>query len=532
MRNLFILLLFLIFVTNSNGQSFKFDVVLEPINIPNLSGLQSYSYGVANGKWLVLGGRLDGLHQRQPFSSFSLLGHNENLTVIDPISQQFYTVSMSSLSQNLREHLRSTNQVFIQDGNYLYVFGGYGFNTLANDHKTFDNLTVIEVPGLINAIINSQPISQFFHQISDLRFAVTGGRISKIYDTFYLVGGHKFDGRYNPVGNPTFTQAYTNEIRKFKISYDGSNLVINHLPYINDPVNLHRRDYNAVPQIMPDGKEGMTAFSGVFQVNVDLPFLNCVNIDSNGYQVNNTFSQYYNHYECAFLPIYSNSENAMSTLFFGGIARYYDSVGVMITDDNVPFVKTIARVTRNSSGLMTEYKLPIELPGLLGAGAHFIHSENLPIFPNGVLKIDSLSADTTIVGYIFGGIESTQPNIFFVNNGTQSSASGQIFRVKLVKNPFAAVHEANYQSVSGLQMQIYPNPTAENAKVSIYLNENSAVLINLFEINGKLIKSYQVILNKGEQTIELENLTNLSSGVYLVQLKTNGFTQTQKMIIR
>ena len=46
--------------------------------------------------------------------------------------------------------------------------------------------------------------------------------------------------------------------------------------------------------------------------------------------------------------------------FFGGIAQYYDSLGILVQDNNVPFVKTIARVTRDASGTMAEYKLPIE----------------------------------------------------------------------------------------------------------------------------------------------------------------------------
>lgn len=82
-----------------------------------------------------------------------------------------------------------------------------------------------------------------------------------------------------------------------------------------------------------------------------------MNIDSSGYAANNAFSQYYNHYHCAFLPPYSAGANEMHTVFFGGIAQFYDSLGILVQDNNVPFVKTIARVTRNAAGVMAEYKL-------------------------------------------------------------------------------------------------------------------------------------------------------------------------------
>lgn len=85
-------------------------------------------------------------------------------------------------------------------------------------------------------------------------------------------------------------------------------------------------------------------FSGVFQPIVDLPYLNSVTIDSQGYTIDNSFQQYYNHYHCAVLPMYSASNNEMHNIFFGGIAQYYDDLGVLVQDNNVPFVKTIARV--------------------------------------------------------------------------------------------------------------------------------------------------------------------------------------------
>lgn len=213
-------------------------------------------------------------------------------------------------------------------------------------------------------------------------------------------------------------QEYTNAIRKFTIQDDGNSIVINHFPEIVDEVSLHRRDYNVAPQIMPNGQEGATAFSGVFQHNVDLPFLNCVNIDSSGYVVNNDFKQYYNHYHCAHVPLYSAGSNEMHSIFFGGIAQYYDNNGVLTQDDNVPFVKTIARVTRDANGVMAEYKLPVEMPALLGAGSEFIPVETVPRFNYEIIDLDQLESDTTLVGYIYGGISSTAPNIFFTNTGT------------------------------------------------------------------------------------------------------------------
>ncbi|MBN2746559.1 MAG: T9SS type A sorting domain-containing protein [Bacteroidales bacterium] len=530
MKNLLFLFLLILLVKQTNAQSFPYDIQLESVTIPNLVGVQSYSYGQHNGKWLIVGGRLDGLHQRQPFASFSLTGHNESLIVVDPVSLETWSASLNTQSQNIREHLRTTNAIFIQDSTYLYIFGGYGYSTTAGDHKTYDNLTIINLPGIIDAIVNNQSISPFIFQTSDSRFAVTGGRIGKINNVYHIVGGQKFDGRYNPMNNPTFVQQYTNEIRRFTMSFDGINLTVNHLTYFSDSVNLHRRDFNVVPQIFPNGNEGLTAFSGVFQQTVDLPFLNSVDIDSSGYFVNNSFNQYFNHYECAFLPAYSASNNAMNTIFFGGIARYYESNGTLITDDNVPFVKTIARVTRESNGIMSEHKLPVEMPGLLGAGAHFIHSENMPFSENQILFLDSLSADTSLVGYIYGGINSTLPNIFFTNTGTQSSASSQVFKVMLIKNPSANIEAAQVVKTDYFQLQAYPNPFSDNILVNFYLSESADIYIELIDYKGAIIFNAMKSLKEGYQNHYINDLEFLSNGIYFLRISDGKVSQSLKVL--
>ena len=226
------------------SQTTPFNIYIEPMNISGLGGLQAYAFGQHSGKWLVVGGRLDGLHRRQPFAAFDVAGNNNQLIVIDPLSQQKWTAPITSLSIALQEQLSSTNMEFHQDGNYLYIIGGYGYNTASAARKTFDNLTAIDVPSVINAIIGGTSFTSYFRQISDIQFAVTGGHLKKINNTFYLIGGNKFDGNYNPMGGPTYTQVYTDAIRKFNLSDNGTSITITHLPTLTDATNLHRRDYN------------------------------------------------------------------------------------------------------------------------------------------------------------------------------------------------------------------------------------------------------------------------------------------------
>ncbi|HOY03925.1 MAG TPA: T9SS C-terminal target domain-containing protein [Saprospiraceae bacterium] len=535
-KSFFFILLFAVFGLQLHAQNAPFNIYLEPLDIPNLGGLQAYAFGQHNGKWLVLGGRLDGLHRRQPFATFDIAGHNNQILVIDPVAQQKWSAPLTSLPVPLQEQLSSTNMEFIQQGDMLYVAGGYGYSNTAGDHITYNKLTAVNVPAVIDAVINGTGVSAYFRQITDDQFAVTGGHLSKIYDSYYLVGGQKFIGRYNPMGpahGPGFIQEYTDQVRRFRIDDDGTNLSVTHLQAWTDTDQLHRRDYNVAPQIMPNGQEGITAFSGVFQKTVDLPYLNCVNIDSSGYVVNNAFSQHYNHYHCAFLPLYSAGSNEMHTVFFGGIAQFYDSLGILVQDNNVPFVRTIARVTRNADGVMAEYKLPVEMPALLGASAEFIPLENLPSYSNEVVKLDDLSADTTLVGYVYGGIASTEANIFWVNTGTESVASSQIFKVFVVKNASSASHELNTQSTGSLQMQVFPNPNNGVFGVKFQLRTSTRVWLSISDLNGKLIDREELKNLFPGENIVTRKLPRINVGnAYFVTLETRTEKATVKTMIQ
>lgn len=528
------LLVLLILQNISFGQS-PFNVWIEPTTIVDLGGLQSFAFGQHNGKWLIIGGRLDGLHRRQPFAAFDIAGHNNQIIVVDPVTKTKWSAPLSVLPSGIKEQLSSTNMEFHQEGDILYVLGGYGYSASINDHTTFPKLTAINVSATINAIISGASYSSYFRQINDPLFAVTGGHLKKINNTFYLVGGQKFLGRYNPMGptsGPGFVQEYTNAIRKFHIDDDGTTINIIHKASHFDTVNLHRRDYNVMAQIRPTGQEALIAFSGVFQYSIDLPYLSCVHIDSLGYKVDPAFSQYYNHYHCANIPLFSELSNEMHNLFFGGIAQYYDSMGVMIKDDNVPFVKTIARVTVDGSGKMAEYKLPVEMPEYLGSGSEFIALENVAKFPNDVIKLDSLSADTNLVGYIYGGISSSGKNIFFTNTGTQSKASNQIFKVYIIKNNSASIHYLNPQSKNSLKMQIYPNPNEGNFKILFYLNHHTKVNITLTDELGRIVKNTVLgDLEIGEQLYEVKFAENKIGGVYFVSISTDNEHSKQKIIL-
>ncbi len=512
----------------------EFNVEIEPVTITNAPALHSFSWGkTKDNKWVFVGGRIEGLHQRQPNSAFTENFNNKNIFVIDPVTDEVWSTSLSNIPASIYEQLQSTNQQFYQRDSTLYITGGYGYSATQADHVTYKNLTAIDIEGVANAVINNAPLTSFFRQITDVTMGVTGGQLGYLDGVFYLAGGQYFEGRYNPMGpnnGPGFIQAYTDEIRTFKIVDDGTNLSITNYAAQNSTTDLHRRDYNMSPQVFPNGELGFTMFSGVFDPN-NLPYLNSVNITTSGYEVNNNFTQYLSQYHSAKIPVYDSTDKAMHTLFFGGLSQYtLDGAGNLVQDDNVPFVKTISKVTRLQDSTMQEVKLNIEMPTLLGAGAEFIPLSDTNIYMHKeILKINKIPNQKTLIGYIVGGIESAAANIFFVNDGTQSSASSQVFKVYINKSN-VGVHEVTLKGDNVYNLKLSPNPAKDNVMIDFFVPDNTPISIVIYNILGKQVKTIAVNKEIGQASMQVD-VKEFPIGEYIVQIKGSNYS-TQKILIK
>ncbi|WP_412476503.1 hypothetical protein [Flavobacterium sp. TBRC 19031] len=526
-------ILLLIFTNSLFSQSsFNYQVQLNPVTISNFPGLHSYAFGQHDGKWLIIGGRVDGIHARQPFNAFPASNNNTNVYVVDVVANQFWSASVTALSTPLKEQLQATNFNFYQDGDTLYILGGYAFSATANDHITFDKLTSINVSGLINAIINGTVITPYFKQITNADFAITGGQLGKINDTFYLIGGHRFDGRYNPMNNPTFTQTYSNQIRKFAIDNSGAQLSISNYEAVTDAVHLHRRDYNLLPQIFPDGSQGYTISSGVFQINVDLPFLYPVDVKAEGYFPQTSFNQYLSHYHSAKSCLYDATENQMHNLFFGGMSQYYYNGTTLVQDNNVPFVNTISRTTRFADGSLQEFQLSETMPALKGASAEFIPNKSLPHYSNEVIKLHEITVNEFVIGHIVGGLTSSSANPFSVNNTASTSANATIYEVKLIRNSPLGVQPI--EGKNPFSMTVSPNPT-DSSTVRVHFNMPYTTNIDYFVsgMDGKIITDGEIEnAQQGDNSMnfELDGITNQT--VIITFIFDNKYYVSQKVIMK
>jgi hypothetical protein len=525
-----LLILLLANFLTTYGQFGAYTVSLKPTTINGLPGLQSFAWGKYNGYWVLIGGRLDGLHRRQPFTAFDVNGNNSSIYVVDPFTQMVYSAPVNQLPMPVSEQLQSTNMQFYQYDSVLYITGGYGYSATAGTHITHPILTALNLPGLINAIQHNNTITPHVRYITDQRLAVTGGHLGKLDSIYLLVCGNRFDGRYNPMGNPTFTQAYTNQIRKFTIADNGITLSLQNYYAVTDSLNLHRRDYNLTPAIGINGQDEYTIWTGVFQYQQNLPWLNTVNLQRTGHIVNNGFNQYLSHYHSAYLPMYDSISHLQYTVFFGGISQYYaNDSGTVIRNDSVPFVKTISYVKRDANGSLSEHRLQTEMPGFLGAGAEVIPADKIPHYPNEVIRLHDLKNDSVLAGYMVGGINSSARNIFWINNGTQSTANATIYEIWLRKQSPTSV--IRISDPIRWKVSVYPNPGDSHINILLEaFNPQDWIKIEITDMQGRMI--LPVYGGKADVS-ELQVPTRkLSPGIYYLTVQSGQVWHVERIAIR
>lgn len=440
---------------NPSQKDVPFQVKIKRIRLTLPNGIHSGVSARHKGKWLFLAGRTNGMHgfNPDPFN-FPVQKQNRMVYVVDVIHKTIKKRSLDSPRSGLTvaqiDSLSVTSPQSYQKGKTLYITGGYGINTATNQFETKNLLTAIDVPGLISWVEHNSEdkhASHYIRQLAHPIFQVTGGYMEQIDDNpTLLVFGQNFTGTYFL---PPHTQVYTEQVRRFRILDNGKKLRVSiksSEPKLPDP-NYRRRDLNVINTIKSkDDKlvQGLIALSGVFTPPPDdgawtVP----VEITAEGKPsmanpaLSRTFKQGMNNYASATMELFSEKTKDMYSVLLGGITFGYFENGQFKTDPELPFTNQVTTIKINKHGRYKQFLMKGEYPKILstmsnpgnrllfGSGAFFMPAEEVELYDNDVVKLDSVKK-SKVIGYIVGGIQSTLPN---TNSMTDSAASPYIFKV-------------------------------------------------------------------------------------------------------
>lgn len=450
-----------------SDKTLPFRVKLKKAHFKLPQGIQSYVHGIHHNKWLIITGRIGGLHGFVTNSTDNFPTREQNTTVfvVDPIKKKTYSRSLldptSGLTQMQVDLLSVTAAQGYQSRDTLYITGGYGLNSATGGLDTKNALTAIDIPGLIHWVVDPSPgesAAQHIRQIFDDTFKVTGGYMNQTgKNPTLLVMGHDFDGFYNdPMQQPPVFQAYTEQVRRFYINDDGVNLSITpirSLPSIPDP-NYRRRDLNVVPvvsKVKNKLKHSFVVLSGVFTPTTGI-WTVPVEVAGNGTpsmadpSLPSTFKQGMNNYDCATFGMFSEKNRSMYVILLGGMSfGFFEKTedGTQFkTDSEIPFISQTTTIQIDASGNYSQHlmarggfpNIPSKKvnPGnslLFGSEAEvFLHRE-VPMYDNEVLQLDKITKPT-VIGYVLGGIASTLPN-----TDTQADSFPSRYLFKVIVEP-------------------------------------------------------------------------------------------------
>jgi hypothetical protein len=506
--------------TEESATSYTFSLAVTPVNNTQAPALQSFAHGVHGNQWLLFAGRtnedtlngglhmINGKNSDYSVTSFPPPSFNTTFMVYDFAQDKiqakvsiydFWTYLEYAMGEekdserftgyipNIKaaiSSLRASNPLVTQDGEFLYIVGGYGTDidstNSSNNYQTFNTVIKLHVPGMIKLLTMKQvdDWDNLFRFGSNDLLRSTGGELHKIDDVLYLCGGHNFGKYAGPNGQIYLTAVYPFTVSKVPNSLLGLN--VNMMAPISDVAAdslgtnyadshsiFRRRDGPMVPILVEDTtngiqyNQGVGFYGGVFKYKALAAWNDAIYVTptpGNTNKVLNTIthdSTYnqnnYNVYSCPdFAVVNAGSDGVvyLHTFLPGGIGDGQDDGNLSGFSNS--YVETVLNTkTMLSTPNINASSIFPNTPYYFGAEAEFI-----PVSGDSVKYFSAASGTTPFidaqasfangvsaltVGYIYGGIVAMQKSPGKAKNHGYgpgySGASNAIWKVVLKATP-------------------------------------------------------------------------------------------------
>ena len=100
------------------------------------------------------------------------------------------------------------------------------------------------------------------------------------------------------------------------------------------------------------------------------------------------------------------------------------------------------------------------------------------------------------------------------------------------KSSFSKILAVRLENETAANMQVSPNPFAENLAVRYQSASNGIAEIRLVSISGQTMLSTQSTISKGSNNIQLQGLAELTPGVYVARLIVNGIVVENQKVVK
>ncbi len=180
----------------------------------------------------------------------------------------------------------------------------------------------------------------------------------------------------------------------------------------------------------------------------------------------------------------------------------------------------------------TNNPLPVKLISFTGnaknENANLYWSTASEINNNGFAIERSLDGKKFIeIGFVKGAVNSNQlTNYNFVDGNVFLVNKAVFYRLKQIDLNGEFEYSKTISIVNGkdisTQVIVYPNPITDQLFIEIESFENANTQLNITDITGKIIKDIAINLTAGYNKFAIENLNELTNGIYMVNIVSNG----------
>ena len=190
---------------------------------PTLQDMYGYAVGKSGQYLLIFGGSIRSDVPQQYTQDFP----NLDILMIDFKHKRAAAYTSGNLEGILGEQMSATGMAYYQDGNVLYLLGGYGFSETNGQFMTFPYLTAIDMEATVKALLEGKnPVANFF-QVCDERMAIFDAVMDYNGEEFFLING-KSAYKLEPFSDtPVYVeQPFQGQARTFKVNGKADNLKI------------------------------------------------------------------------------------------------------------------------------------------------------------------------------------------------------------------------------------------------------------------------------------------------------------------
>jgi hypothetical protein len=188
---------------------------------PTLEDMYGYAIGEYEDYLMVFGGSIRSQQTEQYRQDFP----NLDILLIDFKRQRASAYTNGQLEGALGEQMGATGLSYYQQGNTLFLIGGYGYSESQNQYVTFPYITAIDLKATLSALLEGKNPVASFYQICDERLAIFDGTLDYNGEEFFLING-KTAYMLRPFSeHPEYVEeTLKGQARTFKLTGEGASL--------------------------------------------------------------------------------------------------------------------------------------------------------------------------------------------------------------------------------------------------------------------------------------------------------------------